>query len=58
MEKLDEKTIDLLIDELRDATKENLAASRAEKEVKIRKEKAHKRLLLAREALRGIDIYE
>ncbi len=43
-----------ILKELEEATMESLEASRAEVDIKLKKQKAHKRLSLARDAVRSI----
>lgn len=56
MDKLTQKEVDECITELKAALEENIAASQMETEMKLRKERAHFRLLRAKEALRALEV--
>ena len=49
------KEVDECLDELRLAMLENIEASKAEVDAKFRKQKAHYRLIKAKEAVRNIE---
>lgn len=50
------KEIDTLVQELHDAMIESIEATEGEDKAKLRKIKAQKRLLMAREAVRSINL--